>query len=92
MKKDAYYIASLDGLGLIITTVQLKENEKENNYAEWEKNRTPLIGRGHGKMLAAGGRDKTKRFFCGRAAGPRKTQQQQMGGRGGVDGWANTIV
>ncbi|KAI5662661.1 hypothetical protein M9H77_21984 [Catharanthus roseus] len=37
MKKDAYYVASLDGPGLIITTVQLKENENANNYAEWTK-------------------------------------------------------
>ncbi|KAI5663086.1 hypothetical protein M9H77_22409 [Catharanthus roseus] len=37
VKKDAYHVASSDGLGLIITTVQLKENNKDNNYTEWRK-------------------------------------------------------
>ncbi|KAI5659158.1 hypothetical protein M9H77_27951 [Catharanthus roseus] len=37
IKKDAYYMASSDGPGLIITTVQLKENDKDNNYEEWAK-------------------------------------------------------
>ncbi|KAI5664465.1 hypothetical protein M9H77_23788 [Catharanthus roseus] len=37
IKKDAYYVASSDGLGLIITIVQLKQNDKDNNYAEWAK-------------------------------------------------------
>ncbi|KAI5659101.1 hypothetical protein M9H77_27894 [Catharanthus roseus] len=37
IKQDTYYVASSDGLGLIITTVQLKENDKDNNYAEWAK-------------------------------------------------------
>ncbi|KAI5676644.1 hypothetical protein M9H77_07594 [Catharanthus roseus] len=34
MKKDAYFVASSDGPGLIITTIQLKENDKDNNYTE----------------------------------------------------------
>ncbi|KAI5675889.1 hypothetical protein M9H77_06839 [Catharanthus roseus] len=37
IKKDAYYVASSDGSELIITTVQLKENDKDKNYAEWAK-------------------------------------------------------
>lgn len=37
IKKGNYDIASLDGSGLIITTVQLKENNKDNNYFAWEK-------------------------------------------------------
>ncbi|KAI5666376.1 hypothetical protein M9H77_16229 [Catharanthus roseus] len=37
IKKDAYFVASSDGPGLIITTVQLKKNDKDNNYAEWTK-------------------------------------------------------
>ncbi|KAI5681419.1 hypothetical protein M9H77_02647 [Catharanthus roseus] len=37
IKKDAYYVASTDGPGLILTTVQLKETEKDNNYAEWAR-------------------------------------------------------
>ncbi|KAI5675263.1 hypothetical protein M9H77_06213 [Catharanthus roseus] len=37
IKKDAYYLASSDSPGLIITIVQLKENDKDNNYAEWAK-------------------------------------------------------
>ncbi|KAI5672160.1 hypothetical protein M9H77_12524 [Catharanthus roseus] len=37
IKKDAYYVASFDGPGLIITTFQLKENDKDNNYAKWAK-------------------------------------------------------
>ncbi|KAI5657211.1 hypothetical protein M9H77_26004 [Catharanthus roseus] len=34
IKKDAYYVASADGPGLILTTVQLKETEKDNNYVD----------------------------------------------------------
>lgn len=37
IKKDAYYVASSDGRGMIIMIVQLKENDKDNNYAEWSK-------------------------------------------------------
>ncbi|KAI5671573.1 hypothetical protein M9H77_11937 [Catharanthus roseus] len=37
IKKDAYYVASANGLGLILTTVQLRETEKDNNYAEWAR-------------------------------------------------------
>lgn len=37
VKKDAYYVASSDGSRLTITTVQLKENNRDNNYAEWAK-------------------------------------------------------
>ncbi|KAI5663376.1 hypothetical protein M9H77_22699 [Catharanthus roseus] len=37
MKKDAYYVASADGPGLILTTVQLRETEKDNNYTEWAR-------------------------------------------------------
>ncbi|KAI5652700.1 hypothetical protein M9H77_29887 [Catharanthus roseus] len=37
MKKDAYYVASTDGPGLILTTVQLRGTEKDNNYAEWAR-------------------------------------------------------
>ncbi|KAI5677908.1 hypothetical protein M9H77_08858 [Catharanthus roseus] len=37
IKKDAYYVASTDGPGLILTTVQLKETEKDNSYAEWAR-------------------------------------------------------
>ncbi|KAI5669402.1 hypothetical protein M9H77_19255 [Catharanthus roseus] len=37
IKKDAYYVASADGPGLILTTVQLKETKKDNNYAEWAR-------------------------------------------------------
>ncbi|KAI5670526.1 hypothetical protein M9H77_10890 [Catharanthus roseus] len=37
IKKDAHYVASADGPGLILTTVQLKETEKDNNYAEWAR-------------------------------------------------------
>ncbi|KAI5654202.1 hypothetical protein M9H77_31389 [Catharanthus roseus] len=37
VKEDAYHVASSNGPGLIITTVQLKENDKDNNYVEWTK-------------------------------------------------------
>ncbi|KAI5659155.1 hypothetical protein M9H77_27948 [Catharanthus roseus] len=37
IKKDAYYMTSSDGPGLIITMVKLKENDKDNNYEEWAK-------------------------------------------------------
>ncbi|KAI5669161.1 hypothetical protein M9H77_19014 [Catharanthus roseus] len=37
MKKDGYYVASTDGPGLILTTVQLRETEKDNNYVEWAR-------------------------------------------------------
>lgn len=37
VKKDAHYVASSDVSKLIITTVQLKENKKDNKYAEWAK-------------------------------------------------------
>ncbi|KAI5648482.1 hypothetical protein M9H77_34487 [Catharanthus roseus] len=37
IKKDAYYVASTDGPGLILTTVLLKETETDNNYAEWAR-------------------------------------------------------
>ncbi|KAI5681636.1 hypothetical protein M9H77_02864 [Catharanthus roseus] len=32
--KDAYFVASSNSPGMIITIVQLKENDNENNYAE----------------------------------------------------------
>ncbi|KAI5654456.1 hypothetical protein M9H77_31643 [Catharanthus roseus] len=37
MKKDAYYVVLADEPGLILTTFQLRETEKDNNYAEWAK-------------------------------------------------------
>ncbi|KAI5657911.1 hypothetical protein M9H77_26704 [Catharanthus roseus] len=37
IKKDAYYVASADGPGLVLTTIQLKETEKDNNYVEWAR-------------------------------------------------------
>lgn len=36
-KKDAYYVISPEGSGLIIMTLHLKENNKDNNYIEWAK-------------------------------------------------------
>lgn len=37
IKRDAYYIAPFDGPSQSITQVQLKENNKDNNYNEWAK-------------------------------------------------------
>lgn len=37
VKKDEYYVASSNESRLIITHVQLKENFKDNNYAELAK-------------------------------------------------------
>ncbi|KAI5681267.1 hypothetical protein M9H77_02494 [Catharanthus roseus] len=107
MSKDAYFVASSDGLGLIITIVQLKENDEDNNYAEWAKD-TPIGGQGAqipapapaaAQFLlvdAAGGRGKPRRLLSGRAPDSFRTQQQigrqQIGRRSGVDGWANTAV
>lgn len=34
MKKDPYFVASSDGPHLILMTVQLKDNHKDNNYEE----------------------------------------------------------
>ncbi|KAI5659767.1 hypothetical protein M9H77_28560 [Catharanthus roseus] len=79
IKKDAYYVSSADGPGLVLTTVQLKETEKDNNYAEWaramrmalrlKKNDDPAfaVARAAAKAAAAAGRDCRifpSKFYC----------------------------
>ncbi|KAI5662804.1 hypothetical protein M9H77_22127 [Catharanthus roseus] len=71
IKKDAYYVASADGPGLILTTVQIRETEKDNNYAEWARAMRMALrskkNNGAAFATAAAGRDRRvfpSKFYC----------------------------
>ncbi|KAI5669127.1 hypothetical protein M9H77_18980 [Catharanthus roseus] len=102
VKKDAYHVAFSDDPGLIITTVHLKENDKDNNYAEWEKPYdwlcigSPGVGERNGapgcSSRGGGGATRGRGSSGRRSVGGTSYGAQRTNASGNGQGWANAAT